>query len=105
MQNPNNKSRLRDCFEFAAGALTFGAEKLLEGTAIAADYVKRQWNNHEAEREEIRKKLLQYKDKFLKKMQESGQKEADFDRIVRSLETLTKEELDALKAILDEATK
>ena len=99
MQEPKN-DRVTEFFEVCAGALTYGAEKAYAFSKRAFRQAKIVWNKHENEREEIKKTLVSYKEKFLAFLESKGHKNVDFDAIVSSLENLSDEELNKLKEIL-----
>ena len=97
----SQKKNLRDFFEFSVGALTYGAERLAGLAKKGAGYVKKEWDTHEDDRKELKETLLKYKDAFLRKMDSMGQKNVDFDAIVKNLENLSEEELLKLREILN----
>ncbi len=101
MQQTKKQSSAEHYLTLGLGALTYGAEILFEAGSEAAKGIKKYWDAHEAEREKIRRRLVDCKDAFVRHLSEKGKNAKSFDAIVASLDKLSHEELEKLKAILN----
>lgn len=99
--NDQNRKKLRRFFSVTAGALTYGAEQVAILTKRACKSAKTVWDKHENEREKIKAHLVSCKAEFIEFLEQRGKKASDFDKILESLDSLTKEELQKLKEILE----